>query len=77
MLKQITFLRYCFHIMQDTKDKKQTGKKAYQTRGNSRLVTDSGHFREIEDFADQTIISGSEEQKGVEWNARDRRKADH
>ena len=72
MLKQITFLRYCFHIMQDTKDKKQTGKKAYQTRGNSRLVTDTGHFREIEDFADQTIreiedfadqtiISGSEE----------------
>ena len=48
-------------IMQDTKDKKQTGKKAYQTRGNSRLVTDTGHFREIEDFADQTIISGSEE----------------
>ena len=55
------FLRYCFHIMQDTKDKKQTGKKAYQTRGNSRLVTDTGHFREIEDFVDQTIISGSEE----------------
>ena len=25
--------------MQDTKDKKQTGKKAYQTRGNSRPVS--------------------------------------